>query len=163
MGAWIEIARTVSQTSCSNWSHPSWVRGLKSISRPWRLLIRVCRTLHGCVDWNKMASCRWPMTWRRTLHGCVDWNSDCHYFAPLNLLSHPSWVRGLKLGRKERGQPVFLRRTLHGCVDWNSVIQKLLITAGMSHPSWVRGLKSRHWISIGGKSMSHPSWVRGLK
>ena len=54
--------------------------------------------------------------------------------------SHPSWVRGLKSGRRRvpgRG-PV-------------------------SHPSWVRGLKSRPSRKTRATAMSHPSWVCGLK
>ena len=58
----------------------------------------------------------------------------------LNMRSHPTWVRGLKL-RSNRNRKRFF---------W-------------SHPTWVRGLKP---ISAQGGSLndlSHPTWVRGLK
>ena len=55
-------------------------------------------------------------------------------------MSHPSWVRGLKL--------VHL------------VISKL---EQRSHPSWVRGLKLVHLVISKLEQRSHPSWVRGLK
>ena len=55
-------------------------------------------------------------------------------------MSHPVWVRGLKLP------------------DGISVLSDQL-----SHPVWVRGLK-RYSIAIGKAcSLSHPVWVRGLK
>ena len=104
-GAWIEISSASSSVSLST-----------------------CRTLHGCVDWNKIRTfivmhyhLSHPSRVRglkfklmvativpgksRTLHGCVDWNSGI------------KWV-------------VFLedqRRTLHGCVDWNSLCFCLVV------------------------------------
>ena len=58
----------------------------------------------------------------------------------LNFVSHPSWVRGLKL-----------------------VLRHYLQRFRLSHPSWVRGLK--HLIEKKRQQypQSHPSWVRGLK
>ena len=55
-------------------------------------------------------------------------------------MSHPSWVRGLKL-------ICYVKRTL----------------VRMSHPSWVRGLKLCQIGCIITTIGSHPSWVRGLK
>ena len=55
-------------------------------------------------------------------------------------LSHPTWVRGLKLLR-------------NSC----SVI------ALRSHPTWVRGLKLNYNDERDVKIESHPTWVRGLK
>ena len=55
-------------------------------------------------------------------------------------MSHPTWVRGLKL-----------------CQHRLSVLRSL------SHPTWVRGLKLRTKETIKGTSQSHPTWVRGLK
>ena len=54
--------------------------------------------------------------------------------------SHPSWVRGLKLGYRP--------------------YQK---AEDKSHPSWVRGLKLKLLILFLFHKLSHPSWVRGLK
>ena len=55
-------------------------------------------------------------------------------------LSHPVWVRGLKLTYK--GEV--------GGVGW-------------SHPVWVRGLKHADFCCQFACSLSHPVWVRGLK
>ena len=55
-------------------------------------------------------------------------------------MSHPSWVRGLKL-----------LQTLNTMTAWQS------------HPSWVRGLKPLYNNSVIFALESHPSWVRGLK
>ena len=79
----------------------------------------------------------------------------------LNIQSHPTWVRGLKLG---------MPRKVNGIL--------------LSHPTWVRGLKLLEgmqlslrkvapyvgaWIETpwqlvyGANGKSHPTWVRGLK
>ena len=55
-------------------------------------------------------------------------------------MSHPTWVRGLKL------QYV------------NFINDK-----PMSHPTWVRGLKQTSRGALDWRSRSHPTWVRGLK
>ena len=55
-------------------------------------------------------------------------------------LSHPLWVRGLKLK----------------CAE---IIDKEV----ESHPLWVRGLKHPQSIFHMAKGKSHPLWVRGLK
>ena len=50
-GAWIEISNWLNSIAIVKSSHPTRVRGLK-----WFILsaivIKSCRTLHGCVDWN---------------------------------------------------------------------------------------------------------------
>ena len=55
-------------------------------------------------------------------------------------LSHPTWVRGLKL-----------------------LIYGTVVNIDRSHPTWVRGLKSPLRILIASLIRSHPTWVRGLK
>ena len=55
-------------------------------------------------------------------------------------MSHPVWVRGLKLAK---------------------ILLELL--GGMSHPVWVRGLKLVVAVLIPCGIASHPVWVRGLK
>ena len=55
-------------------------------------------------------------------------------------MSHPSWVRGLKL-----------------------VGKSIVTTTNKSHPSWVRGLKPIIITWDITDTTSHPSWVRGLK
>ena len=54
------------------WSHPTWVRGLKLIE----------------TDSDDIPT-------GRTLRGCVDWNPKFEQTKP-KLKSHPTWVRGLK-------------------------------------------------------------------
>ena len=58
----------------------------------------------------------------------------------LNMRSHPTWVRGLKL--------------------WSLCSAKSLAE---SHPTWVRGLKPIITPTAFTKRWSHPTWVRGLK
>ncbi len=55
-------------------------------------------------------------------------------------MSHPSWVRGLKLYAKS-----------------------IMLSLIASHPSWVRGLKYLKHCTCFFVLLSHPSWVRGLK
>ena len=58
----------------------------------------------------------------------------------LNMRSHPTWVRGLKLD-----------------------LYQFFYNAKTSHPTWVRGLKpSKSETSVSNRR-SHPTWVRGLK
>ena len=58
----------------------------------------------------------------------------------LNMRSHPTWVRGLKLDSLESLWSLYL-----------------------SHPTWVRGLKLEYEGEPRPCSQSHPTWVRGLK
>ena len=58
----------------------------------------------------------------------------------LNMRSHPTWVRGLKLQS-------------YG----------ILLPRRKSHPTWVRGLKRAGETSADGTVASHPTCVRGLK
>ena len=55
-------------------------------------------------------------------------------------MSHPTWVRGLKL-----------------------MVLFLLDVLQLSHPTWVRGLKLNNDNRDYTKGGSHPTWVRGLK
>ena len=58
----------------------------------------------------------------------------------LSKLSHPAWVRGLKLQKVEALADFF-----------------------ESHPAWVRGLKQCSQRDKQQHAESHPAWVRGLK
>ena len=55
---------------------------------------------------------------RHTLRGCVDWNLGYDWKDNSKWPSHPSWVCGLKLERKQ-SLPSLQSHTLRGCVDWN--------------------------------------------
>ena len=167
-------------------SHPSWVRGLKFVSR-WKEggLNYVAPFMGAWIEirwWAVLDIRSWSHpSWVRGLKSVLPkqaiWNEK----------SHPSWVRGLKL-----------------CRHYDNLER----SERESHPSWVRGLKSGHkphqerfhlvapfmgaWIEIlplqcmtgstgcrtlhgcvdwnfscvsfiQRKSKSHPSWVRGLK
>ena len=95
MGVWIETA------NCWNTEKP--------LQR---------HTLRGCVDWNSYKT-EPPLTgYSHTLRGCVDWNLSWIQSACSSLLSHPSWVCGLKLITVEDAK-LIIRHTLRGCVDWN--------------------------------------------
>ena len=94
VSAWIEIILAVSHPLL-DWSHSSWVRGLKSNDKR-----------------------RGKTTESRTLRECVDWNTNRQKKLLKKKKSHSSWVRGLKFNS------FFLmivkrRRTLRECVDWN--------------------------------------------
>ena len=78
-------------------------------------------------------------------------------------LSHPTWVRGLKLLQVVSRPP-----TVKSHPTWVRGLKQckksdFLNTFSGSHPTWVRGLK----LSVLGvttlTSWSHPTWVRGLK
>ena len=99
-------------------SHPLRMRGLKQLHIG-RGMLRKCRILYGCVDWNlskpRLLLDRYsshPLRMRglkptypcsrkikksRILYGCVDWNNTGSSKCP--------FVPG---------------RILYGCVDWNS-------------------------------------------
>ena len=55
-------------------------------------------------------------------------------------MSHPTWVRGLKLIG----------------LGYNPSVDE-------SHPTWVRGLKHNYGYICVKSVLSHPTWVRGLK
>ena len=80
-----------------------------------------------------------------------------------NLLSHPTWVRGLKLQRNRcinrtcRVAPyvgAWIETRGFSLVDWGKI---------RSHPTWVRGLKLKSGSRTKSRNLSHPTWVRGLK
>ena len=77
-------------------------------------------------------------------------------------VSHPSWVRGLKLyvalGERLGGTVAPLAGAWIETV-WKAKYEEL----EKSHPSWVRGLKRPIQVEGNGRGLSHPSWVRGLK
>ena len=100
------------------------------------------------------------------------------------LLSHPSWVCGLKHSLRAasfarsshtlRGcvdwncKLIDLRKaakshTLRGCVDWNLDKMCVHFAYWASHPSWVCGLKPPAICPAKEQETSHPSWVCGLK
>ena len=125
--------------------------------------LRLCRTLHECVDWNTsettdptlvetshstrvrgLKSTRrhhngWTAT-RRTLHECVDWNKRIFEYL------YPS-----------------CSRTLHECVDWNSHCPRSFINIKRSHSTRVRGLKWYYKQTDISLILSHSTRVRGLK
>ncbi len=103
-------------------SHPSWVRGLKFQGNNAHLPMPLCRTLHGCVDWNDVFATAYRQPYRvAPFMGAWIEISMIPVGESVIFSSHPSWVRGLKSSLK----------------TW------LLIFCYASHPSWVRGLK---WV-----------------
>ena len=80
----------------------------------------------------------------------------------LNMQSHPTWVRGLKL--------LCFRINLIAAQvapyvgAWIETFVLLhLCTFIVSHPTWVRGLKLKIGNELFTDRWSHPTWVRGLK
>ena len=163
VGAWIEINSFASSIRKCNWSHPSWVRGLKCIGIITHLKVNLCRTPRGCVDWNlnliyiSLAQCS------RTPRGCVDWN-----------LLHITYYNNLQNVAPLVGAWIEIRYIC--CLStsfyvaplvgaWIEIIEDCR-TKGqnpLSHPSWVRGLKLNSVAPVFLHLWSHPSWVRGLK
>ena len=102
----------------------------------------------------------------------------------LTTLSHPTWVRGLKLPTIRLSQHLlrvapyvgawietFLFLCVHFVVSvapyvgaWiETPCQRLCLSLTMSHPTWVRGLKHKEDCDSYRNIPSHPTWVRGLK
>ena len=99
-------------------------------------------------------------------------------------MSHPVWVRGLKLGgvdvggQAARSHPVWVRglkRFVNKFMAngqyvaprvgaWiETAFEKNTSSIRKSHPVWVRGLKQFHLFFSFFSDVSHPVWVRGLK
>ena len=80
----------------------------------------------------------------------------------LLLLSHLTWVRGLKHNRQH---PRNYDSKSH--LTWVRGLKHLMLLtvyfASVSHLTWVRGLKQNHKCTIIFISKSHLTWVRGLK
>ena len=77
-------------------------------------------------------------------------------------MSHPVWVRGLKLYQSNATRMVSLVAPRVGAWIETRYLPFLFVRI-MSHPVWVRGLKHRpEYYKIEVKE-SHPVWVRGLK
>ena len=99
-------------------------------------------------------------------------------------MSHPTWVRGLKLSLKVLYDK--LTRVAPYVGAWietiNTTGRSAVITVApyvgawietgiriigfigvLSHPTWVRGLKPKITPPKGDNVESHPTWVRGLK
>ena len=102
----------------------------------------------------------------------------------LNMLSHPTWVRGLKLlnfckiKQKLASHPTWVRG-LKPSATARKALAKLVapyvgawietlhldcyVSHWLSHPTWVRGLKQVVFVCQLIAAESHPTWVRGLK
>ena len=143
-------------------SHPSWVCGLKLVMDI-VFVVLLSHTLRGCVDWNYLGYWLWwrvfvtpfvgvwietsiPMSWHKIWNVTPFvgvWIETCLHPGDFSayILSHPSWVCGLKLISLEcltsfhkvtpfvgvwieTRTSVFIggddkSHTLRGCVDWN--------------------------------------------
>ena len=103
-------------------------------------------TLRGCVDWNYPLKNVPSKKWSHTLRGCVDWNQSSAVKRLMMVVSHPSWVCGLKpinAAGTHGVKPVTpfvgvwietnirasrirtTSHTLRGCVDWNNTCDGL--------------------------------------
>ena len=102
--------------------------------------VKLCRTLHECVDWNWSVPVRVAGYSGRTLHECVDWNKHLRY---------------IKIEK--------FSRTLHECVDWNKIETLKERIDLLSHSTRVRGLKYTFPNLFLKAFTSHSTRVRGLK
>ena len=76
--------------------------------------------------------------------------------------SHPTWVRGLKLWEKSTYYYQHHVAPYVGAWIETPILQPCR-TLRRSHPTWVRGLKLFGIVLGDGSMKSHPTWVRGLK
>ena len=77
-------------------------------------------------------------------------------------MSHPSWVRGLKLEMIVwQRQKNYVAPLVGAWIEIYTVYRYTVLV--LSHPSWVRGLKYLVNTQFPQLYESHPSWVRGLK
>ena len=77
------------------------------------------------------------------------------------VLSHPSWVRGLKPFVGGDLSLIAVAPLVGAWIETTYChVQQIL---SWSHPSWVRGLKLNSASPEPTERLSHPSWVRGLK
>ena len=159
VGAWIETDSS-SHFRNLNLSHPSWVRGLKHLR--FKTICYICsRTPRGCVDWNKDE--KWESFTSRSVAPLVGaWietlsamsSSIFLSVAPLvgawietliiqvcweELLSHPSWVRGLKQRSSARKSFITVAPLVGAWIE--TIPLENTVRNPSSHPSWVRGLK----------------------
>ena len=79
----------------------------------------------------------------------------------LNMRSHPTWVRGLKLKDDVIKQSLVVAPYVGAWIETRTI--PLLMAVVTSHPTWVRGLKHRTTRRDKPAARSHPTWVRGLK
>ena len=97
MGAWIEIGRTMACFPCPMLSHPSWVRGLKlPIGRKCEGIMEVAPFMGA---WIEIPPGDNMYTNNKVAPFMGAWIEICTYDSNnlLTDMSHPSWVRGLKL------------------------------------------------------------------
>ena len=80
----------------------------------------------------------------------------------IDFLSHPTWVRGLKLGGTN-GSSLERRVAPHMGAWIEIMFATYSSNIAQSHPTWVRGLKLERQLSWLTSLKSHPTWVRGLK
>ena len=78
------------------------------------------------------------------------------------VVSHPMWVRGLKLYEHQHCHyPHCVAPYVGAWIETRATC--LTHTIIRSHPMWVRGLKLRCHVAVRVERESHPMWVRGLK
>ena len=164
MGAWIEISLYSNLSSKAIWSHPLWVRGLKLILYLYHLksyfvapfmgawieicwLLKLvqsnfCRTLYGCVDWNKTLFAAIDAKTSRTLYGCVDWNSRVYKVCQIWWHVAPfmgAWIE-IPAAMLSKSKEIKVAPFMGAWIEIS--IKKLRrVEQNESHPLWVRGLK----------------------
>ena len=86
----------------------------------------------------------------------------CLLFLIVRSRSHPSWVCGLKrLSPNNRENSHYVTPFVGVWIETN--FTPSLKKKTQSHPSWVCGLKRYRWQVYPFVGLSHPSWVCGLK
>ena len=142
-------------------SHPVWVRGLKQyICNPHEHECSVAPRVGAWIETNEY------QTEEHTYHVAprvgawieTDMDEDMYN----RLVSHPVWVRGLKLKiRSTRPKSYHVAPRVGAWIETSEGFR--VSPYPESHPVWVRGLKHFNHGSTYPARKSHPVWVRGLK
>ena len=122
-------------------SHPTWVRGLKPYGYTFALPVgKVAPYVGAWIETDRRRQGPASLHVAPYVGAWIETELTARTWIP-TIKSHPTWVRGLKLPKRN---------------DYNGV--------WWSHPTWVRGLKHLTLpINLLVKYKSHPTWVRGLK
>ena len=120
-------------------SHPTWVRGLKQhVPCPCGTPRQVAPYVGAWIETYEPFSKKYEIYVAPYVGAWIE--TPLIRDAAGGMLSHPTWVRGLKL-----------------------LCRLCFSLTLMSHPTWVRGLKHSQGRQTRELEQSHPTWVRGLK
>ena len=113
MGAWIEI-NAFFDLGVEKVSHPTWVRGLKYETRTYTEIVRVAPHVGAWIEIAEDTILYLIANVAPHVGAWIEISKDC--LCGFDLLSHPTWVRGLKYPSTVK-KVIKRSRTPRGCVD----------------------------------------------